>query len=215
MDIKHGNLIEDSPQIENPKQQVKLYFFLLAIIALLATNVYYAIRYKNVGKQVEILNSEKSQLEIEIDRIEAELNRVTGENIDLASQYKAEHDSARALIANLRTKLSENSTIDQADLSSTQQEIRRLRGIVASYKIDLEALRRENTSLKSERDDLQSSISEVNAQVKNLQSRNSELGKQIKSASDLKTSTINIHALRVRGENREDIETKARRADKL
>jgi len=215
MDIKNGNLIEDNPTIEKPKQQVKLYFFILAIIALLATNVYYAIRYKNVGKQVEILNSEKSQLEIEIDRIEAELNRVTGENIDLVAQYKVEHDSARALIADLRMRLSENTTIDQADLLSTQQEIRRLRNIVADYKSDLEALREENITLKNERDNLQTSINEVNAQVRNLETANTKLERQIESASDLKISTINIHALKVKGENREDVETKARRADKL
>src|SRR5690606_5779038 len=142
MEIKNGKLIleDESTQDEKPKNSSKIYFFILAIVALLATNAYYAIRYKNLGKQVEVLNSEKNQLEIEIDRIEAELNRVTAENLELATSFKQEHDAARELITELRSQLDENPNISQDDLLRTQQEIRRLRLLVEQYSNDLEDL---------------------------------------------------------------------------
>jgi len=215
MDIRNGNIIEDNPKIDTPKRSPKIYFFIIAILALLATNAYYAIRYKKLGKQVEVLNSEKNQLDIEVDRIEAELNRVTGENIDLAANYKAEHDAARVLIEDLRKKLRENPTIDQSDLLKTQQEIRRLRDLVSQYKTDLENLRKENTQLKTDRENLQSSVKAISSRAQNLEVKNVALEEKIKLASDLKISDININAIKVKNGKKEDTETRAKRADKF
>src|SRR5690606_16820211 len=150
MDIKNGNLIEDNPQVESTPRSNKVYFFIIAILALLATNAYYAIRYKNIGKQVEVLSFEKSQLEVEIDRIEAELNRVTNENVDLSASLKEEHARATTMIEDLRRQLNESPISDQSDLWRTQQEIRKLRDLDATYRSDLESLKKENQELTNE-----------------------------------------------------------------
>lgn len=217
MEIKNGKLIlNDEPvQEEKPKNSSKIYFFILAIVALLATNAYYAIRYKNLGKQVEVLNSEKSQLEIEIDRIEAELNRVTGENVELAASFQREYDDARALITELRNQLTTNPNINQDDLLKTQQEIRRLRLLVEQYSQDVEALKSENRELSIERDGLRSSVNTIAERVTELEAENSDLEGMVKSASVLKVSSMNITPQRSKSNEHSDAETRARRTDKF
>ncbi|TCK83005.1 hypothetical protein [Albibacterium bauzanense] len=215
MDIENGGLMTGEPQIEKPKPSSKIYFFIIAIAALLATNVYYAIRYKNLGNQVEVLNSQKNQLEIEVDRIEAELNRVTGENIDLAANFKLEHDSARLLIEDLRSKINSNTEIKQDELLHAQQEIQKLRALVAKYSSDLENLRKENDLLSNERDQLQESVNTVNKRANSLEEDKAKLQEMIKMASHLKISEMNINALRVRSGDRINTESKAPRVDRL
>lgn len=215
MDIDNDGLMSDEPQIEKSKPSSKIYFFIIAIVALLATNVYYAIRYKNLGNQVEVLNSQKNQLEIEVDRIEAELNRVTGENIDLAANFKLEHDSARLLIEDLRSKINKNTEIKHEELVHAQQEIQKLRALVAKYSNDLDNLRKENDLLSDERDQLQESINTVNKRASSLEEDKAKLQEMIKMASHLKISEMNINALRVRSGDRVNTESKAPRVDKL
>lgn len=217
MEIKNGKLIleDESAEDEKPKNSSKIYFFILAIVALLATNAYYAIRYKNLGRQVEVINSEKNQLEIEIDRIEAELNRVTGENLTLATSFEEEHDAARALIAELRSQLEADPAIGQDDLLKTQQEIRRLRSLVEQYSSDLENLKTENQQLSTERDNLQNSISTANERVTELEEENTGLEEMVKSASVLKVSSMNITPQRSGDDEQSDAEARARRADKF
>lgn len=215
MDIENGRLVSDEPQIEKPKPSSKIYFFIIAIAALLATNVYYAIRYKNLGNQVEILNSQKNQLEIEVDRIEGELNRVTGENIDLAANFKLEHDSARLLIEDLRAKINANAEINPEELLHAQQEIQKLRALVAKYSSDLENLRKENDLLSDERDQLQESVNTVNERANSLEEDKAKLQEMIKMASHLKISEMTINALRVRSGERINTESRAVRVDRL
>src|SRR5690606_36049426 len=215
MNIENGGLGGDDPQIEKSKPSSKIYFFIIAIVALLATNVYYAIRYKNIGNQVEVLNSQKNQLEIEVDRIEAELNRVTGENIDLAANFKLEHDSARLLIEDLRSKINTNSEIKPEELVNAQQEIQKLRVLVAKYSSDLDNLRRDNNLLTNERDQLKKSVITASERAKSLEEDKAELQEMIKMASHLKISEMNINALRVRSGDRINTESKAPRVDRL
>lgn len=217
MEIKNGKLIlEDEPtQEEKPKNSSKIYFFILAIAALLATNAYYAIRYKNLGKQVEVLNSEKNQLEIEIDRIEAELNRVTGENLELAANFQEEYDAARILIAELRSQLESNPSINQDELLRTQQEIRRLRLLVEEYSQDVEELKVENQKLTVERDGLRTSVSQANERVNELEAEKSDLESMMKSASVLKVSSMTVTPQRSKDTEASDSESRARRTDKF
>src|SRR5690606_29473170 len=207
--------IEDNPKIESTPQSNKVYFFIIAIVALLATNAYYAIRYKNIGQQVEVLNFEKSQLEVEIDRIEGELNRVTNENLDLSVSLKDEHSKATAMIEDLRRQLDENPVINQSDLLRTQQEIRKLRELVATYRNDLENLKKENLELTNEKIKLQESIKVANERSDILESKNSDLESKIKIASDLKISNMNVNSFKIKNNGEEDSEIKARKVDRL
>jgi len=215
MDIDNGGLVSDEPQIEKPRPSSKIYFFIIAIAALLATNIYYAVRYKNLGKQVEVLNSQKSQLEIEVDRIEAELDKVTKENINVASKFEKEYDAALLLIEDLRATINASPAITQSDLLKTQQKIRELRSLVDTYSNDLKEVQKKNQQLTSEKIKLEASIDTAKKQVNSLENEKLDLEEKIKLASNLKVSVMSINAIRVRSGNRTNTESKAQRVNKL
>ncbi|QNL51131.1 hypothetical protein H8S90_05985 [Olivibacter sp. SDN3] len=199
---------------DNNKDSTKVYFFIVAIIALLATNVYFYLKYKNSDSQNITITSEKSQMEAELDRIELELDRVTKANLALSEALKSERENARLKIEELRAKLTQNE-LDRADMQKTQQEITQLRQSVAKYSKDAERLKNENRLLLSERDSLKVSMNHATAKAQELEDINQELESKVNIASALKISSININAFRVRKNGRENIETRARRADKL
>src|SRR5690554_3719934 len=94
---------------ESRKDSTKIYFFVVAIVALLATNVYFYVKYKNTDDKVYELTEEKVSMEAEIDRIEAELDRLTDENFELNATLISAQDSARSTIASLRAELAKNN----------------------------------------------------------------------------------------------------------
>ena len=54
----------------------KVYFFIIAIAALLATNIYFYVKYRSSGEKLYTMAIQKQDLQIEIDRIEAELDNL-------------------------------------------------------------------------------------------------------------------------------------------
>lgn len=209
-----GNANQEKNKGDSNKDATKVYFFIAAIIALLATNVYFYLKYKNSDSQNITITSEKSQMEAELDRIEMELDRVTKANFALSEALKSERENARIKIEELRAKLTQNE-LDRAEIQKTQQEIIQLRQSIAKYTKDAERLKNENQLLLSERDSLKVSMNHVTAKADELEHINQELESKVNIASALKISSININALRVRKNGRENIETKARRTDKL
>src|SRR5690606_10491908 len=85
---------ESGPE-ETRKDSTKIYFFVVAIAALLATNVYFYVKYKNTDDKVYELTEEKVSMEAEIDRIEAELDRLTDANIELNAVLKSRSEERR------------------------------------------------------------------------------------------------------------------------
>lgn len=205
--------IESKPE-EIRKDSTKIYFFVVAIVALLATNVYFYVKYKNTGDQVYELTGEKVNMQAEIDRIEAEMDRLADENIDINAALKASQDSVRATIASLRQQLEQNQ-LTQEQLAKARQEINELKQWVSEYKEEVEQLKDQNTSLKSERDELKREVSSSSDRVAELEEINTDLADKVKLASALKISNILINGIKERGDDKESIETRARRADKL
>lgn len=208
------NKTNEKETIEKGKDTTKIYFFIVAILALLATNVYFYIKYKNSDSQNITILSEKSQMESELDRIEVELDRVTKENLKLSEDLKSAQENARIKIEELRTKLTQNE-LSRSDVETAQQQIIQLRGAVSKYKSDIEKLKSENALLISERDNLKVSANTAIAKADELEGINYDLEQKVELASALKISSININALRERRNGNESTETRAKRTDKL
>src|SRR5690606_5842679 len=107
---------------ESRRDSTKIYFFVVAIAALLATNVYFYVKYKSTDDKVYELTEEKMSMEAEIDRIEAELDRLTDDNIELNAALMSAQDSVRSTIAILRSELAQ-SNLTREQLGKAQQEI--------------------------------------------------------------------------------------------
>jgi len=196
------------------RDTTKIYFFILAIVALLATNVYFYIKYQTSEEQAYGISTEMAYMQDEIDRIEAEVNRLSSENLALNQSLKISEDSVRFLIASLREKLSEQN-LTRMDLMAAQQEIDHLREEVVRYRDELTLVTYENSQLLSENENLQREVSEKEAQLGELQLENMDLADQIRSAAVLKLSNINVMGIRERKGNREDVDDKSRRVDRF
>src|SRR5690606_4930125 len=164
---------ESGPK-ETRKDSTKIYFFVVAIAALLATNVYFYVKYKNTDDKVYELTEEKVSMEAEIDRIEAELDRLIDDNIELSASLKSAQDSVRSTVATLREELAKsNRTREQ--LGSAQQEINRLKQQVTSYMHEVELLRNRNARLVSERDELKEEVSTSSDRLAELEAQQADL----------------------------------------
>lgn len=199
---------------ESRQGSTKIYFFLVAIAALLATNVYFYIKYKNSGDTVYELTSGKVNMEAQIDRMEAELDRLSEENLELSESLKMAQDSVRMGIADLRLQLAQND-LSSEQLAQAQTEINRLRDELARYSEEVGSLRSQNASLISERDKLRVEISNSSDRVSELEEENVDLVDKIWLAATLKVSNIAINGIRERSRDRESHENRARRVDKF
>lgn len=205
--------VESKPD-ESRQGSTKIYFFLVAIAALLATNVYFYIKYKNSGDTVYELTSGKVNMEAQIDRMEAELDRLSEENLELSESLKMAQDSVRMGIADLRLQLAQND-LSSEQLAQAQTEINRLRDELARYSEEVGSLRSQNASLISERDKLRVEISNSSDRVSELEEENVDLVDKIWLAAALKVSNITINGIRERSRDRESHENRARRVDKF
>ena len=204
---------ENSPNVNRDRS--KIYFFIVAIIALLATNVYFYVKYKSSGEKLYTLTLQKEKLQIEIDRIEAELDNIDRQNIQgLPSEVVDQQSKARAIIADLRKALEENNVTDsQIQLASTQLEA--LKSNVSNLLTEVNDLKLQNDMLKRENDALHGTIKETSSKVEKLSHDNSALHEKVVIASSLKVSNILISGVEEKRNGSIEIETKAKRADKL
>lgn len=208
------SLVEEKAEVTQKRDTTKVYFFIIAIIALIATNVYFYIKYQSSEEYSYGLSTEMAYMQDEIDRIEAELNRLTSENSELSKSLQASEDSVRVLIASLREKLNEQN-LTRLELNNAQAEIDRLREDVIRYKNDLAVLNEQNEALLAENQNLQREVSSKQDRVQALEQANKGLSDQIRAAAVLKLSNINVMGIRELKGNKESVDDKARRVDRI
>jgi len=202
-------------EIKTNKDRSKIYFFMVAIIALLATNVYFYVKYKSSGEKLYTLTLQKEKLQIEIDRIEAELDNIDRQNIqDLPAEVVQQQQNARQIIADLRSALEENNVSDrQIQIANTQVET--LKNNVSKLLNEVNDLKIQNEMLKRENVELQGTVREKITTVEKLTNDNSALNEKVMIASSLKVSNIVINGVEQKKNGNLEIETRAKRADKL
>jgi DNA repair ATPase RecN len=202
--------------IEKPVQRDsnKIYFLIAVIIALLGTNTYLFLKDKESNKRLVSISDEKTRMETEIDKIEAELDNATNLNIQLTEEMKAEQENARKQIERLRAALSKGQ-LTQAQLFNAQNEIKQLRKLVAKYSSEIDELKNLNANLTEERNELKSTVDSVSYKASDLEKQNEELSNKVKVASFLKTGNVSIMALDVKNNGKESSASRAKSTDKL
>lgn len=205
--------IESVPE-ESRKDSTKIYFFVVAIAALLATNVYFYVKYKNKDDKIYELTEEKVSMQAEIDRIEAELDRLTDGNVKLSASQMTAQDSVRSTIATLRAELAHRN-LTREQLGRAQQEINQLKQQVSAYIQEVGLLRDQNNQLIAERDGLKQEVSSSSDRLVELEAQHTDLVDKVRAASAIKVSRISINGIRQRSNERESVETRARRVDRF
>ncbi|MNX59422.1 hypothetical protein D3C86_903010 [compost metagenome] len=157
---------------------------------------------------------EKENLQVQIDRIEAELDKIDVENVQLTPEMTVQKEDSRTEIAELRKKL-ENKSITPRDIDDAQRKINLLKKQVDNYRVDVQRLIQENQILSKQNSNLNESVVEKNKQITSLTTTNSELKEKVTTASALKVSSISINGLEVKRNGKESVEERAKRVDKL
>lgn len=197
------------------KDNSKIYFFIIAIASLLATNIYFYVKFKSSGEKLYTVALQKENLQIEIDRIEAELDNIKNQNVEkLPDNLIQEEQFARQIINDLRVDL-ENSNITDAQIQAAKDQIQKLKRNVSSLKDEVGGLKLQNEILLKENRVLNSTIKEKTDQVENLQSRNDRLNEKVNVASSIKVSNVLVNGVEKNRKGDLEIETKAKRVDDL
>lgn len=194
--------------------RTKIYFLSVAIIALLGTNAYFFFKDKQESKKFITVNTEKDKLELDVEKIEVELDKITASNVILNEQLADEQELARNKIKELKTLLQKHK-LTKGELDKAKEEIAELTEFVRNYIVQITSLQKENGYLRSERDSLQKSINIATEKADELEQKNANLNKRVKAAAALKASNISVEAHRLRGNGKSSIVTKASTADIL
>jgi len=212
--MMNSEVVSSKKEEEKKKDSSKVYFFIIAIAALLATNIYFYVKFKTNGEKVYALTVEKENLQVQIDRIEAELDKIDIENVQLTPEMTVQKEDSRTEIAELRKKL-ENKSITPKDIDDAQRKINLLKKQVDNYRVDVQRLIQENQILSKQNSNLNESVVEKNKQITSLTTTNSELKEKVTTASALKVSSISINGIEVKRNGKESVEERAKRVDKL
>jgi myosin heavy subunit len=192
----------------------KIYFLIVVIVALLGTNAYLFFRDKKANERIVTITDEKSRMEVEIDKIEAELDKATNANVQLTANMQEEQDLARQKISELREQL-QKGQLTQGQLAKAQEEVKRLKYFVNKYTADIDVLKRENKALSVERDSLKTTVGNVTAKATELEQKNTELSSKVQVASALKVANIAVTSLKVKNSGKETDVNRANSAKKL
>ena len=202
--------------ITKPKQDnSKIYFFIIAIVALLMTNVYFYVKYKSSGEKLYTVALQKENLQIEVDRIEAELDQINNLSVEsLPDNIKEEEAAARQVIEGLRKDL-ENASITETQLQAAREQINQLKLNVNTIKSNIDELRLQNELLKKENQELSAVIEEKASEVEKLKEDNVVLNSKVGVASSIKVSNINVNGIERNRRGEISLETKAKRVEDL
>lgn len=196
------------------KDSNKIYFLIAVILALFGTNIYLVLKDQKANERIVTISDEKTRMQTEIDKIEAELDNASSMNIKLSEEMKTEQETARKQIEKLRTALRQGQ-LTQGQLAKAQEDIKQLKIVVSKYSSDIEALKKLNANLTTERDELKLIVDSVSFKASDLEKQNEELSTKVKAAATLKTGNISILALNVKNSGKENTVTRANTADKL
>ena len=196
------------------KDSNKIYFLVAVILALLGTNAYLFFKDKKASDRIVTISDEKTRMQTEIDKIEAELDNASSYNIKLSEQMQNEQDIARNKINELRTALKAGQ-LTQGQLAKAQGDIKQLRYFVTQYTADIEDLKKKNATLITELDVLQTAVDSVSSKASDLEKQNQELNIKVQAAAALKSGNVSIAAYIIRNNGKENVVTRANTTDKF
>lgn len=198
----------------NKVDRNKVYFLIIVIAALLGINTYLFFKDKQQSSRFVTVSTEKDRLNLEVEKIEAELDKVNSLNVTLSDKLQEEQKLARDKIAELKLAL-QKGKLTQGDLESAQKQITALKEFVKNYNDQIVRLEKENLYLKSERDSLKNTAAAITQRAEELERQNENLNAKVKVGEALKTSSITITPYKVKSNGKLVLVTKASGTNKL
>lgn len=214
MEVQHKETDIEEILEKKPKDRSKIYFFIIAFSALLATNLYFYIKYRSSGEKLYTVTLQKENLQIELDRLEAELDNFYTDELFGSEDIQAKELQARHIIAEIRESLEDNE-MSEEDLLLAKQQVSGLRDNVTKLKGDVIDLRVKNELLRKENEKLSREIAENQDKILGLQSENNNLENKVSVASHIKVSNIHLSGIEISKRGKVSLEGRAKRIDKM
>ena len=206
--------MSDQNEMVNKGDRNKIYFLIVVILALLGTNAYLYLKDRHQSQRFVTVNTEKDRLKLEVEKIEAELDKVNALNVNLTDKLQEEQKLARAKIAELKLAL-QNGKLTQGDLNTAQKEVKELREFVKNYSDEIIRLEKENAYLRTQRDSLKEFAYSASQKAGDLEKKNTELEAKVKTGAALKAGNVSIVAYKVKNSGKNIEVTRASTAKKL
>ena len=198
--------MENETSQQPKKNSNVIYFLIVVVLALLATDVYLYMQKNKSDTKIVYQNDEKTRLQTELDSLEAQIEQVNAGKTRMSATLMAKNDSLKAKIKVLRAELAKGK-LTVAELAKAQEDVKQLRYFVTSYTAQIEELKKQNTSLAAERDTLKTNLTTAAKKDSDLTKQNQDLGTKVKVASALKVATVNVVAYKIKGSGKE-VDTK-------
>ncbi|MDD3876141.1 MAG: hypothetical protein PHT69_05940 [Bacteroidales bacterium] len=187
----------------------KIVIILLTIaVALLAWQLWVT------RAKVDYIFIEKTEMERKNYDLKLELDSI----IEAYNTVKNEYDSVLTekdsiILANAEEiqKLIDS----QADYRRIRRQLDHLRRVTQSYVLQIDSLHQVNAVLKEENVRIQTNFENEARRTTELTQVTEELTEKVEMASLLKAYQISAEGIRMRGDNREEVTDRARRADKI
>lgn len=206
--------MSDQNEMVNKGDRNKIYFLIVVILALLGTNAYLYLKDRHQSERFVTVNTEKDRLKLEVEKIEAELDKVNNLNVTLTDKLQEEQKLARAKIAELKLAL-KDELLTQGALTTAQKEVKELREFVKNYSEETLRLEKENAYLRSQRDSLKEFAYSATQKAEDLEKKNTELKAKVKTGAALKAGNVSIVAYKVKNNGKNIEVTRAGSAKKL
>ncbi|MGN0022344.1 MAG: hypothetical protein ACI35Z_16195 [Sphingobacterium hotanense] len=212
--IQNTGMNEDQEQVAVKRDSSKIYFFIIAIAALLATNIYFYVKFKSSGEKLYTVTLQKESLQSEIDRIEAELDNIRSQSNGSTEDFQSAEQVVRLKIEELRNGL-ESGEITDEQIENAKQQVYQLKTQVSRMKDEVTELRIKNELLAEANSDLKNEVTATRQRSENLSKETKVLNEKINKASSIKVSNIHIAGIEEKKGGVIEIETKSKRIDKL
>ncbi len=174
-----------------------IYFLIVVVLALLATDVYLYLQKNKSDKIVVTQGDERTRLQTELDSLEAQIEQVNVSKTKMSVEMQAKNDLLQQKINILRKELAKGK-LTQAELDKAKDDIRQLSYSVTTYTAQIDSLKKQNTSLAIERDTLKTRVRTAVQKDSVLSKQNADLGAKVKTGSAIKLAEANIVAYKIK-----------------
>ena len=200
---------------ETPKQEKKQnkVVLLLLIFMSITTIVFAWLYWIQKGEKEEVV-ADNIQITEQSEEVKRDLNQLQTEYDALKTDdegIKKEIEEKKALIEQLQ-KEAEKHKNDAWIISKLKKETKTLRDIMQHFVVEIDSLNTLNKTLVAQKDSV---TVQLNTEKQKSSSLQTEKDKLYQIGSVIKASGMTVTALNVKGKNKADETTKAKRTDKI
>lgn len=187
----------------------------LAIVAIVIVSTATHSRIKameEANEQLQLTN-EQLQLSNEYEMLNHEFAQYEDRNMMLANDSLAEkYAAARAKVEKLLQELNNEKTKNAARIKQLEGEIATLKGILRHYVAQIDSLGKENEALKTENTEIKSQNQQLSQRVASETKKNEVLSERMTLAEKLNVTGLNLIGLKKNGKLEKNI-TKAKQLE--